>query len=123
MADYMVEGACLFCGQVQAVKCSEPLEGREADEWITKHCLCSKAMCAKKVEEVLGEGAVEMGFDPVEELTINLIKQIADAALKGVCGKTTVALPCGDTLTVAPRMYTDGNVGVSLKRRQKREIG
>ena len=43
MADYMVEGVCRFCGQVQVLKCSDNLTGTAADEWITERCKCAGA--------------------------------------------------------------------------------
>ena len=83
MADYMVEGACKFCGQVQVLKCSDNLTGAAADEWITERCKCAGAQqmrdlnaIAGSVDEVLGDSAVELGFEPVDEHTIDLVTEI-----------------------------------------------
>lgn len=43
MSDYMVEGACKFCGQVQMMKATEPMQGEEADQYILMHCRCEMA--------------------------------------------------------------------------------
>ena len=130
MADYMVEGACKFCGQVQVLKCSDNLTGAAADEWITERCKCAGAQqmrnlnaIAGSVDEVLGDSAVELGFEPVDERTIDLVTDICRAAYSELCGKVTLALPCGDKLAIAPHMMPDGSVFVTIKRQQKKELG
>ena len=131
MADYMVEGACKFCGQVQVLKCSDNLTGAEADEWITERCKCEGAQSmrdlraiAGSVEEVLGKDAVALGFDEVDERTIDLVHEICQAAYIGLCGKVMMVLPCGDKLTITPTVLNDGSVSVTVRRTQKKkEIG
>lgn len=130
MADYMVEGACKFCGQMQVLKCSDNLTGAAADEWITKRCKCAGAQqmrelqaIAESVDEVLGDGAVELGFEPVDERTIDLVNEICQAAYSGLCGKVMMALPCGDKLAIAPHLTPDGSMLVTIKRQQKKELG
>lgn len=130
MADYMVEGACKFCGQTQVLKCSDNLTGEAADSWITERCKCAGAQqmralhaIAGSVDEVLGDGAVELGFAPVDERTIDLVTEICRAAYSELCGKVTMALPCGDKLAIAPHMMPDGSVFVTIKRQQKKELG
>lgn len=130
MADYMVEGACKFCGQVQVLKCSDNLTGEAADNWITERCKCPEAQSmralhaiAGNVYEVLGDGAVELGFAPVDERTIDLVIDICRAAYSELCGKVTMVLPCGDKLTITPTVVTDGSVFVTVRRTQKKELG
>ena len=130
MADYMVEGACKFCGQVQVLKCSDNLTGASADEWITERCKCAGAQDMRRfraldgqVEDVLGKDAVALGFEETDERTIDLVTDICRAAYSGLCGKVMLALPCGDKLAIAPHMMPDGSVFVTIKRQQKKELG
>lgn len=129
MADYIVEGACKFCGQMQTLKCSDNLTGAAADEWITERCKCAGAQQMRalhaivgSVDEVLGNGAVELGFELVDERTIDLVTEICREAYNGLCGKVMMALPCWDKLTIAPQMMPDGSVSVMIKRQQKKEL-
>ena len=130
MADYMIDGACKFCGQMQTLKCSDNLTGEAADTWITERCKCAGAQqmralhaIAGSVDEVLGDCAVELGFAPVDERTIDLVTEICRAAYSELCGKVTLALLCGDKLAIAPHMMPDGSVFVTIKRQQKKELG
>lgn len=129
MADYMVEGACKFCGQV--LKCSDNLTGEAADDWITERCKCPEAQQMRsfraldgRVEDVLGEDAVALGFEETDERTVDLVTEICRAAYSELCGKVTMVLPCGDKLTITPTVVTDGSVFVTVRRTQKKkEIG
>lgn len=130
MCDYMVEGACKFCGQVQVLKCSDNLTGEAADNWITERCKCVGAQNMRsfraldgQVEDVLGDDAVALGFEETDERTIDLVTEICRAAYSELCGKVTLALPCGDKLAIAPHMMPDGSVFVTIKRQQKKELG
>ena len=130
MSDYMVEGACKFCGQTQVLKCSDNLTGADADEWITERCKCAGAQNMRsfraldgQVEDVLGKDAVALGFEETDERTIYLVTEICRAAYIELCGKVTMALPCGDKLAIAPHMMPDGSVFVTIKRQQKKELG
>jgi hypothetical protein len=130
MSDYMVEGACKFCGQTQVLKCSDNLTGTAADEWITERCKCPEAQSmrafnaiAGSVDEVLGDGAVELGFAPVDERTVDLVTEICRAAYSELCGKVMMVLPCGDKLAIAPHMTPNDSVFVTIKRQQKKELG
>ena len=130
MCEYMVEGACKFCGQVQVLKCSDNLTGAAADEWITERCKCAGAQNMRsfraldgQVEDVLGKDAVALGFEETDERTIDLVTEICRAAYIELCGKVTLVLPCGDKLAIAPHMMPDGSVFVTIKRQQKKELG
>ena len=131
MSDYMVEGACKFCGQVQVLKCSDNLTGEAADEWITERCKCAGAQNMRafkaldgRVEDVLGEDAVTLGFEETDERTVDLVLTLVRAAYHELCGKTTMVLPCGDKLTITPTVVHDGSVFVTVRRTQKKkEIG
>ena len=131
MCDYMVEGACKFCGQVQVLKCSDNLTGAAADEWITERCKCPEAQNMRAfnaldgmVEDVLGDDAVAMGFEGTDERTVDLVLTLVRAAYHELCGKTTMVLPCGDKLTITPTVVHDGSVFVNVRRTQKKkEIG
>lgn len=130
MADYMVEGVCKFCGQMQVLKCSDNLTGEAANDWITERCKCAGAQQMRalhaisgNVYEVLGDGAVELGFAPVDERTIDLVTEICWAAYSKLFGKVTMVLPCGDKLTITPTVVTDGSVFVTVRRTQKKELG
>lgn len=78
---------------------------------------------AESVDEVLGDGAVELGFEPVDERTIDLVNEICRAAYSELCGKVTMALPCGDKLAIAPHLTPNDSVLVTIKRQQKKELG
>lgn len=131
MADYMVEGACKFCGQVQVLKCSDNLTGEAADNWITERCKCPDAQSMRafraldgQVEDVLGEDAVALGFEETDERTVDLVLTLVRAAYHELCGKVTMVLPCGDKLTITPTVVHDGSVFVTVRRTQKKkEIG
>lgn len=130
MADYMVEGACKFCGQTQVLKCSDELTGEAADNWITERCKCRGAAQMRiynaingHVDDVLGDEAVAQGFAPVHECTRDLVREICRVAYSDLCGKVTMVLPCGDRLAIAPHMMPDGSVFVELRRTQKKELG
>lgn len=131
MADYMVEGVCKFCGQMQTLKCSDNLTGEAADNWITERCKCPDAQSMRafraldgQVENVLGEDAVALGFEETDERTVDLALGIARAAYHELCGKVTMVLPCGDKLTIVPHIISDGSIFVTVRRTQKKkEIG
>ena len=131
MSDYMVEGACKFCGQVQVLKCSDNLTGAAADEWITERCKCAGAQSMRafnaldgRVDDVLGEDAVALGFEETDERTVDLVLTLVRAAYHELCGKVMMVLPCGDKLTITPTVLHDGSVSVTVRRTQKKkEIG
>lgn len=123
MSDYMVEGVCRYCGQVQVVKASEPLEGNAADEWITRHCKCDEAAKARIAEameeriEALLNACRVAGFEPESAETVEIVAQIAHSVLDEVIDKVTLTLPSGDKLTIKATKYD-----VSIKRQQKRTM-
>lgn len=128
MSDYMVEGACKFCGQVQVLKCSDNLTGEAADNWITERCKCPEAQSMRafhaldgQIEDVLGEDAVALGFEETDERTIDLALALVREAYHGLCGKVTMILPCGDKLTITPTVVPDGSVFVAVRRTQKKK--
>ena len=128
--DYMVEGACKFCGQMQTLKCSDNLTGGAADEWITERCKCRGAAQMRtynaingRVDDVLGDDAVALGFEETDERTVDLVLEIVRAAYHELCGKVTMVLPCGDKLMIAPHMMPDGSIFVTIRRQQKKELG
>ena len=130
MSDYMVEGACKFCGQTQVLKCSDNLTGEDADNWITERCKCRGAAQMRtcnaingRVDDVLGDDAVALGFEPVNEYTRDLVREICRGAYSDLCGKVTLVLPCGDKLMIAPHMMPDGSIFVTIRRQQKKELG
>lgn len=43
MADYIVQGTCRFCGQVQMIKAPHEMDGEEANQYIMMHCRCADA--------------------------------------------------------------------------------
>ena len=129
MADYMIEGACNFCGQVQVLKCSDDLTGEAANDWITAHCKCAGAQRLRnfrefdgRVDDVLGEDAESLGFEPVDERTRNLALDITRAAYDGLCSKATLELPCRDKLIIARGIMRDGGVFVTIRRRTTKEL-
>lgn len=130
MADYMVDGACKFCGQMQTLKCSDNLTGEAADNWITERCKCADAQSMRafnaldgQVDDVLGEDAVALGFEETDERTVDLVLTLVRAAYHELCGKVTMVLPCGDRLMIAPHMMPDGSIFVTIRRQQKKELG
>lgn len=123
MSDYMVEGMCRYCGQVQVVKASEPLEGNAADEWITRHCKCEDAAKARIAEvmeeriEALLNDCRAAGFAPESAKTVEIVARIAYSVLNEAIDKVTLTLPSGDKLTIKA-----AKDDVSIKRQQKRTM-
>ena len=76
-----------------------------------------------QVDDVLGDEAVAQGFEPVNEYTRDLVREICRGAYSDLCGKVTLVLPCRDKLMIAPHIMPDGSVFVELRRTQKKELG
>ena len=112
------------------LKCSDNLTGEDADNWITERCKCRGAAQMRiynaingHVDDVLGDEAVAQGFEPVNEYTRDLVREICRGAYSDLCGKVTLVLPCGDKLMIAPHMMPDGSIFVTIRRQQKKELG
>ena len=72
MATYSITGTCVYCGQMATLNASEPMEGAEANKYITDHCSCDCARHARWSDEVRGS---------VDKLFGNLIDVVDDGTL------------------------------------------
>lgn len=107
MADYMIEGACRFCGQMQRIKASEPLEGAEADNYVTQYCKCEDAVRMRardaltgNIDSVLGIECANYGFEVIAADIIECIRNLAPTIMDGDLKRLDVTFGCGDKLTV-----------------------
>lgn len=107
MADYMIEGACRFCGQVQTIKASEPLEGAAADQYVTRYCRCEDAQRLRardeltgNIDSVLGIVSAEYGFEVIDADIIERIRNLALTVIDDGLKQLDVVFACGDKLTV-----------------------
>lgn len=125
MADYLVEGACDFCGQTQMLKANEPMTGSDADAYITAHCTCQQANKARarkemnsSIEALFGFECVDMGFMPENDDVLRALKDLAALVDDEVLGNVQAALPGGDTVKI--KLGGDGCAQVTrVLKRQK----
>lgn len=110
MADHMIFGVCKFCGQSQTLKSSEMLEGDDANEYITKHCKCEKALKARYIDQigrdvefVAGDECREYGYCPQSHAVTELLLSIATCVFDCEIDKASITLDCGDTVSIKPK--------------------
>ena len=107
MATYSITGTCMYCGQMATLNASEPMEGAEANKYITDHCSCEAARHARRGDEVrdsvdklFGEDCVRLGFQPEDFPVLVLIGNLIDAMDDGTLIEATLKVPSGDTCKI-----------------------
>lgn len=120
MASYDVTGTCIYCGQSAILKSNEPIDGKDADMYITAHCRCDdavRARCNEEVDELVdklfGDACAEDGLVPERGDTVQLL---AHAVVNGCFTSATVKTPKGATCKI-----TFGRAGFVVKRTDKRD--
>lgn len=110
------DGRCRGCGEVQAVIANSQ---NEADELVTDACGCEESkhikeydMMMANIDKVLGKGCIKNGFYPVDETTVDRVRECADLIWRGRIGKVSFEI---DSTTVLISRTTKG-IKVSRKR-------
>ena len=123
MATYSITGTCMYCGQMATLNASDPIEGAEANEYITDHCSCDGARRARRtgeahgsVDYLFGEDCVRLGFQPESIDVCSILNDLIDEIKDGVLVEATVKLPSGDACKI--KLGNDGipHVSRTLKR-------
>ena len=123
MATYSITGTCVYCGQMATLNASEPMEGAEANKYITDHCSCDCARHARRGDEVrdsvdklFGEGCDMYGFQEEPASVLVLIGNLVDAIDEGTLIEATLKVPSGDTCKI--KCDSEGNPQITrtLKR-------
>lgn len=123
MATYSITGTCMYCGQMATLNASEPMEGAEADKYITEHCSCAEARLARRtgeahssVDYLFGEDCVRLGFQPESNDVCSILNVLIDEIKDGVLVEATVKLPSGDACKI--KLDNEGvpHVSRTLKR-------
>ena len=123
MATYSITGTCAYCGQMATLNASEPMEGAEANKYITDHCSCDCARHARRGDEVrgsvdklFGEGCDMYGFQEEPTPVLVLIGNLVDAIDEGTLIEATLKVPSGDTCKI--KCDSEGNPQITrtLKR-------
>lgn len=123
MATYSITGTCVYCGQMATLNASEPMEGAEANQYITDHCSCDGARRARRageahdsVDYLFGEDCVRLGFTPENLPVLVLIGNLIDAVDDGTLIEATLKVPSGDTCKI--KCDSEGNPQITrtLKR-------
>lgn len=123
MATYGVTGSCMYCGQMATLNASEPMEGAEANKYITDHCSCEVARHARRGDEVrgsvdklFGEDCARYGFQEESAPVLVLIGNLVDAIDDGTLIEATLKVPSGDTCKI--KCDNEGNPQITrtLKR-------
>ena len=123
MATYSITGTCVYCGQMATLNASEPMEGAEANKYITDHCSCDCARHARRGDEVrdsvdklFGEGCDMYGFQEEPASVLVLIGNLVDAIDEGTLIEATLKVPSGDTC----KIKCDGEGNPQITRTLKR---
>lgn len=123
MATYSITGTCMYCGQMATLNASEPMEGAEADQYITDHCSCEGARRMRRgyeicgsVDKLFGEGCDRYGFEPEDASVLVLIGSLISAVDKGTLIEANLKVPSGDTCKI--KCDNEGNPQITrtLKR-------
>lgn len=123
MATYSITGTCMYCGQMATLNASEPMEGAEANKYITDHCSCEGARRARRtgeargsVDYLFGEDCVQLGFQPESIDVRSILNVLVDEIEDGVLFEANVKLPSGDTCKIKLDSEGDLQVSRTLKR-------
>ena len=123
MATYSITGTCVYCGQMATLNASKPMEGAEANKYITDHCSCDCARHARRGDEVrgsvdklFGEECSMYGFQEEPTPVLVLIGNLVDAIDDGTLIEATIKVPSGDTCKI--KCDSEGNPQITrtLKR-------
>ena len=123
MATYSITGTCMYCGQMATLNASKPMEGAEANKYITDHCSCDCARHARRGDEVrdsvdklFGEECAMYGFQEEPTAVLVLIGNLVDAIDEGTLIEATLKVPSGDTC----KIKCDGEGNPQITRTLKR---
>lgn len=116
---------CPFCGQLVADETETELDDGERILWAKRCCRCDGAKkwrmaqeAYEKIDRIVGEGAVEAGFDFAESLeAVQALKCAADDLIAGRYRKVQITTPGGDDV----RLTAEPN-GVKVKRVSKKQL-
>ena len=123
MATYSITGTCIYCGQMATLNASEPMEGADADHYISEHCSCEDARHARRgdeardsVDKLFGEDCAKYGFQEEPAPVLVLIGSLVDAIDDGTLIEATLKVPSGDTCKI--KCDSEGNPQITrtLKR-------
>ena len=123
MATYSITGTCMYCGQMATLNASEPMEGAEANKYITDHCSCDCARHVRwgdevrdSVDKLFGEECAMYGFQVEPTPVLVLIGNLVDAIDEGTLIEATLKVPSGDTCKI--KCDSEGNPQITrtLKR-------
>lgn len=114
--DKQLEGACIFCGQMQTVLASSD---EEANQVATENCRCDRSkkarsakQCKDNIQEICGPNANEYQMDVLDEEVIEIIKDLGSMCVYDNIEAASIRLP--DSV-VALKQTKDG-VAVSRKK-------
>ena len=123
MATYSITGTCVYCGQMATLNASEPMEGAEANKYITDHCSCDGARHVRRCDEVrgsvdklFGEDCAKYGFQEESVPVLVLIGNLVEAVADGTLIEATIKVPSGDTC----KIKCDGEGNPQITRTLKR---
>lgn len=123
MASYDVAGTCIYCGQSAILRSNDPLEGKDADMYITAHCRCDgavRAQCAEEIDELVdklfGDACADAGLVPERADVVHELHFVAHAVGNGCFTSATVKTPLGVTCKIA-----FGRDGIVIKRTDRRD--
>lgn len=122
MSDAMITGVCQFCGQSATLAGNMQMEGRDADDYITQHCKCDRAVHLRarndlddRVSELLASDFMQ-GFEQNDVNTVEAVNSVAYAVLDELIDGVQLTLPCGDVV----KLKRDFDGGVEMTRTFKR---
>ncbi len=111
-------GACEFCGQVvthdegrepwEVCQCKEAQDRQRRDEAIKQ--------ALDGAERIFGESCIEIGFVPVDETTMNIIKDLIVDVGYGRIRSLTVKINNGETVQIKM-----DNLEITLARKQQKK--
>lgn len=109
---------CEFCGQVVTVdagvepwevcRCKEAVEQQRQRDAVTR--------AEEGIDRLFGEGAEEIGFHPLDEGALALLKKLAEAIIRGKARTITVQLPGGGTA-----MLKEDGYDVRIARKESKK--
>lgn len=111
-----ITGRCRFCGQEMSVIAENQTK---ADQMVENQCGCigvtnerKKESMAKELDRILGAGAEEAGFSPVEKAVADAIETVGFMAIEGMLqgasfkvDGTVITIKVGEKIKVS-RKYT-----------------
>ena len=130
MATYSITGTCVYCGQMATLNASEPMDGAEADKYISWHCSCDQARHMRnanemygKIESLVGSECSQYGFTPESDEVCTMLAGLVRVVADGLANNITLKLPCGDTCKINTDKDGNPQVARTLKRIRKMQYG